>query len=140
MNGTDSSKVTVGMGSETTGNCYYDHLPVWASGNLYFNGARAWEKETDAVTDTEHTVDISVEEKEDGWYLKTNLYDIIKEENERYHHQLKHLVWHSNRSRNTKILTEARLSLIRISLEITEMSKLSQDHLRIKKASEQKLF
>lgn len=33
-----------GMGSETTGNCYYDHLPVWASGNLYFNGARAWEK------------------------------------------------------------------------------------------------
>ena len=71
-----------GMGSETTGNCYYDHLPVWASGNLYFNGARAWEKETDAVTDTEHTVDISVEEKEDGWYLKTNLYDIIKEEND----------------------------------------------------------
>ena len=59
-----------GMGSETTGNCYYDHLPVWASGNLYFNGARAWEKETDAVTDTEHTVNISVEEKEDGWYLK----------------------------------------------------------------------
>ena len=50
-----------GMGSETTGNCYYDHLPVWASGNLYFNGARAWEKETDAVTDTEHTVDISVD-------------------------------------------------------------------------------
>ena len=47
--------------------------------------------------------------------------------------QLKHLVWHSNRSRNTKILTEARLSLIRISLEITEMSKLSQDHLWIKK-------
>lgn len=37
-------------------------------------------KETDAVTDTEHSVDISVEEKEDGWYLKTNLYDIIKEE------------------------------------------------------------
>ena len=71
-----------GMGSETTGNCYYDHLPVWASGNLYFNGARAWEKETDAITDTEHTVDISVEEKEDGWYLKTNLYDIIKEEND----------------------------------------------------------
>ena len=69
-----------GMGSETTGNCYYDHLPVWASGNLYFNGARAWEKETDAVTDAEHTVDISVEKKEDGWYLKTNLYDIIKEE------------------------------------------------------------
>ena len=68
------------MGSETTGNCYYDHLPVWASGNLYFNGARAWEKEIDAVTDTEHSVNISVEEKEDGWYLKTNLYDIIKEE------------------------------------------------------------
>lgn len=51
-----------------------------ASGNLYFNGACAWEKETDAVTDAEHTVDISVEKKEDGWYLKTNLYDIIKEE------------------------------------------------------------
>ena len=28
----------------------------------------------------QNTVDISVEKKEDGWYLKTNLYDIIKEE------------------------------------------------------------
>ena len=120
------------MGSETTGNCYYDHLPVWASGNLYFNGARAWEKETDAVTDTEHTVDISVEEKEDGWYLKTNLYDIIKEENDGII-STETLGMAFEPDRNTKILTEARLSLIKISLEITEMSKLSQDHLRIKK-------
>ena len=27
------------MGSETTVVTTYDHLPVWASGNLYFNGA-----------------------------------------------------------------------------------------------------
>lgn len=82
MNGTDSSKVTAEWVLKQQATAIMIIFLVWASGNLYFNGARAWEKEINAVTDAEHTVDISVEKKEDGWYLKTNLYDIIKEEND----------------------------------------------------------
>ncbi len=61
------------------GNKYYDHLPVWAEGNVYFNGAKAWEKETDAAENTTDTIRILLTEKEDGWYLDTNLYDILTE-------------------------------------------------------------
>ncbi len=66
-----------GMGSDA-GNKYYDHLPVWADGNIYFNGAKAWEKEQNAIIDTEHSIKISITEKESIWYLNTNLYDILK--------------------------------------------------------------
>ena len=65
-----------GMGANT-GNLYYDHLPVWASGNLYYNGARPWEKETDAYEDKENQAAVTLEETADGWYLHTNLYDIL---------------------------------------------------------------
>lgn len=68
-----------GMGVPA-GNKYYDHLPVWCGGNLYYNGARAWEKETDAYTDSDHTVTVELEEREDGWYLNTNLYGLLPEE------------------------------------------------------------
>lgn len=67
-----------GMGSDV-GDLYYEHLPVWASGNCYFNGARPWKKESDAFSDTENTVSISLEQKEGGWYLHTNLYDFLPE-------------------------------------------------------------
>lgn len=65
-----------GMGADT-GNLYYDHLPVWASGNLYYNGAKPWEKETDAFEDKENQVTVILEETADGGYLRTNLYDIL---------------------------------------------------------------
>lgn len=68
-----------GMGVPA-GNKYYDHLPVWCGGNLYYNGARAWEKETDVYTDSDHTVMVELEEREDGWYLNTNLYGLLPEE------------------------------------------------------------
>ena len=68
-----------GMGADT-GNIYYDHLPVWASGNLYYNGAKPWEKEADAFVDTENNVEVSLKETADGWYLHTNLYDILPEQ------------------------------------------------------------
>lgn len=67
-----------GMGSDA-GNKYYDHLPVWASGNVYFNGAKVWEKEENAIVDTEHDIDCTVTEYEDGWYLNTNLYEVLEE-------------------------------------------------------------
>ena len=67
-----------GMGSDV-GDLYYEHLPVWASGNCYFNGARPWKKESDAFSDTENTVSISLDQKDGSWYLHTNLYDFLPE-------------------------------------------------------------
>lgn len=65
-----------GMGSEPSDR-YYMHLPVWTGGNVFFNGAKPWEKETDYVSDAEHEVFLKLEEREGGWYLATNLYDVM---------------------------------------------------------------
>ena len=65
-----------GMGSPLSDR-YYIHLPVWTGGNIFYNGAKPWEKESDFVEDTEHTVTIAAEERADGWYLATNLYDVL---------------------------------------------------------------
>ncbi len=67
-----------GMGSDA-GNRYYDHLPVWASDNFYFNGAKPWEKEVNAISDDSDTIELSLTETPDGWKLTTNLYDILTE-------------------------------------------------------------
>lgn len=67
-----------GMGSEASDR-YYMHLPVWTGGNHFFNGARPWEKETDYREDIGHSVSLSLEEREDGWYLNTNLFDLLGE-------------------------------------------------------------
>ena len=68
-----------GMGSETT-NRYYSKLPIWASDNYYFNGAKAWKKEQNAYIDTQNKVEISLEEKDNEIKLKTNVYDFIPSE------------------------------------------------------------
>ncbi len=65
-----------GMGSETTDR-YYSELPVWAGGNLYFNGAKPMSKEADAYVNSENNVDIDCEEKDGKIYLKTNLYELV---------------------------------------------------------------
>ena len=54
---------------------------VWCGGNAYFNGAQPWEKEKDAFADTEDKIELSLEERGDGWYLKTNLYEVLTKEN-----------------------------------------------------------
>lgn len=69
-----------GMGSDA-GNRYYSHLPVWASGNLYFNGAKAWNKEINAYEDNAHSINLILKEKEGHWYLESNLYTVLKELN-----------------------------------------------------------
>lgn len=61
-----------GMGSEPSDR-YYMHLPVWAEGNVYFNGAQPWEKETGAAVDTEHAVSLELTEEDGSWILRTNL-------------------------------------------------------------------
>ena len=65
-----------GMGS-TPSDRYYIPLPVWAAGNVYFNGAKPWLKETGARIDDEHRIDFHVGEVEDGWTLVTNLLERI---------------------------------------------------------------
>ncbi len=64
-----------GMGSMTTDR-YYSELPVWAEGNLYFNGACPMNKEK-AFVDSLHDIQIGFEEKDGKYFLKTNLYDLI---------------------------------------------------------------
>lgn len=61
-----------GMGSAPSDR-YYMHLPVWARGNVYFNGAKPWEKEADAQT-PDASVTLTLTESEGKYTLKTDLY------------------------------------------------------------------
>ena len=65
------------MGSVTTDR-YYSELPVWAGGNLYFNGAKPMKKEKDAYVESATPVTIDYEEKNGKFWLKTNVYDLVK--------------------------------------------------------------
>lgn len=65
-----------GMGSAPSDR-YYMHLPVWAKGNAYFNGAKMWKKETDSIVDKEHKVTFALEEKDGQIVFTTNAYDFI---------------------------------------------------------------
>ena len=67
-----------GMGSPDSDR-YYIHLPVWAEGNVYLNGAKPWKKEKNCVVDDTHEVTLSLEEKDGEWKLNTNLYEILPE-------------------------------------------------------------
>lgn len=84
-----------GMGSPDS-NRYYKHLPVWTRGNVFYNGAKPWQKEKDYVEDTEHRISLQLvkvgrDTKDqpagaltlkvlDGEYrLNTNLFDYIPE-------------------------------------------------------------
>lgn len=54
---------------------YYDHLPVYTGGNVYFNGAQPCGTEQNCVTDREHRVDWALREEDGRVRLETNLYD-----------------------------------------------------------------
>ncbi len=69
-----------GMGSVTTDR-YYSELPVWAGGNVYFNGAKPMKKEKDAVVDSKNKVSIGYEEKDGKIFLKTNVFEYLPKEN-----------------------------------------------------------
>lgn len=62
--------------SEVDKDRYYDHLPIWTGGNLYFNGAQPCNIEKDAIVNT--TDRIVLELKADGT-LHTNLYQYTKD-------------------------------------------------------------
>lgn len=58
---------------------HFSHLPVWANGNAYFNGAKAWKKETENLVNQTDKVYVELEEKDGSYSLKTNLYDFLKD-------------------------------------------------------------
>ncbi len=67
--------------SSMDGNCtdiYYDHLPVYTGGNVYFNGAQPCNSEKAAQIDTEHTIRMELIEKNGGYTLETNLFQYLK--------------------------------------------------------------
>lgn len=66
-----------GMGSAPSDR-YYMHLPVWAAGNVYMNGARPWEKEENPVL-AEGEVTLNPREENGQITLDTNLYDLLPE-------------------------------------------------------------
>ncbi|QHQ59716.1 hypothetical protein Ana3638_01985 [Anaerocolumna sedimenticola] len=56
---------------------YYDHLPVYAGGNIYFNGAEPYDGEKDYVKDDLHQIELQLVEEKDGIFLKTNLFQYL---------------------------------------------------------------
>ncbi len=65
-----------GMGSPASDR-YILSLPVWSGGNCYFNGARPWEKETDAYVDSENKLELTLEQQGDHLVLKSNLFRLL---------------------------------------------------------------
>jgi hypothetical protein len=58
---------------------YYIHLPVWAAGNVYFNGAQPWEKEESPACVAE-PVTLCVKESDGVYTVETNLYQYLPRE------------------------------------------------------------
>ena len=65
-----------GMGSPASDR-YYTELPVWAGGNVYFNGAKPMDKEKDAIVDNKNQIQIKFVEKDGKPAIQTNLYDFL---------------------------------------------------------------
>jgi hypothetical protein len=56
---------------------YYDHLPVYSGGNIYFNGAEPYDGEKDYVKDDTHHIELQLVEENGGLFLKTNLFQYL---------------------------------------------------------------
>ena len=56
---------------------YYDHLPVYSGGNVFFNGAKPYDGEKNYKEDTEHRIELSIKEENGSYRLVTNLYEFV---------------------------------------------------------------
>ena len=52
-------------------------LPVGCQGNVYLNGAQAWEHEQAGLVDSSHPITVEVEERDGRPVLNTNVYQVI---------------------------------------------------------------
>ncbi|AXX65021.1 right-handed parallel beta-helix repeat-containing protein [Bombilactobacillus bombi] len=55
----------------------FEHLPIWAKGNVYFNGAQAWKKETHNIVNNKDKIEVKLIENDTHVLIKTNLYDFL---------------------------------------------------------------
>lgn len=64
---------------------HFGHLPIWSEGNVYLNGAKPWKKEEKylSVEKADQELKVELVEKDGQYYLKTNIYDYIKDFNAR---------------------------------------------------------
>ena len=65
-----------GMGSPKAREIYYTKMPVWAGGNVYFNGAKPWAQEQNARVD-DRTAVVKLVEADGAWKLETNLPELL---------------------------------------------------------------
>ena len=57
---------------------HFGHLPVWADGNVYLAGAKAWAKEQRKLVDEAAEVKIALVEENGQYKLSTNLYEYME--------------------------------------------------------------
>ena len=61
---------------------HFGHLPVWISGNAYFNGANVSRHDKEKLVDKKNDVSIELKKSNKGKYsLKTNVYSLLKDFN-----------------------------------------------------------
>jgi len=67
---------------------HFGHLPVWSEGNVYLNGAKPWKKDANYLLVEKGDQEFKVElvEKDGQYYLRTNLFDCLKDFNARMIH------------------------------------------------------
>ncbi len=58
---------------------HFSHLPVWANGNAYFNGAKPWKNEKENLVNQTDRISVELKEVEGSYCLETNLYDFLKD-------------------------------------------------------------
>ena len=58
---------------------HFGHLPVWADGNAYFNGAKAYAKEKTNFVDSSSEVYVKLVEADGKFTLDTNVYELLGE-------------------------------------------------------------
>ncbi len=58
---------------------HFGHLPVWLSGNAYFNGATVCKHEKNCLIDKDAKVEVKLVEKDGKYCLETNVYDYLKD-------------------------------------------------------------
>ena len=58
---------------------HFGHLPVWVSGNAYFNGATVSKHDKNCLIDKDAKIEVKLVEKDGKYHLETNLYDYLKD-------------------------------------------------------------
>ncbi|MDD2979379.1 MAG: right-handed parallel beta-helix repeat-containing protein [Hespellia sp.] len=56
---------------------YYDHLPVYTGGNIYYNGAKPCDKEENCVIDSENHIEWEIKYDNGKYILKSNLFQYL---------------------------------------------------------------